>query len=402
MKHIRIAALCFLLCMALSPGALAAQEYVPDSFRAENINGVQRIVKTYTLPPDVDPGNLEEPPFAYDGFYYTWAYTTKEEVPFELTKEVTETQTVDTEKNDLEKILEALPSRIDYDDGEYSGFLSLDHTSLVTEVSSYTTKYTTVTDTKTFPGLASNDMSYIPMSSTKNGMVLPLTNVDWQVTATALVGDDLVPSQYQAVATYSASGAYQAAVGYVTTAEYKGTVTSSGIESIVYTAVFTGEPVTPIETVAPSPEPTVEPEPAEELVRITPAPTEVPERSGDTFSVWSLLPAIPFVLFIAAILVPILRQKNILVYVPGDNPKEYRLIAKFRGSARTPYIDISGVSPRPEGNVAIEIKQPLAKKLLGRNFTVHCGERAYTYRVRRDQPSDWHEYNVETLEEVRI
>ena len=195
MKHIRIPMLCLVLSLLLAFSVSAAADYVPDSFHAENINGVQRVVKIYTLPPDVDPGNLWEPSFAYDGFYYTWAYTTKEETSFELTKDVTDTMTVDTEKNDLEMILEALPNRIDYDDGEYTGYLSLDHTSLDTEVSSYTTKYTTVIDTKTFPGLASNDMSYIPTSSTKNGMVLPLTNVDWQVTATALVGDDLVPSR---------------------------------------------------------------------------------------------------------------------------------------------------------------------------------------------------------------
>ena len=395
MKRFRIAVLCLLLCLAWASGAVAASDYVPDSFRAENVNGIQRVVKTYTLPPDAEPGNLWEPSFAYDGFYYTWAYTTKEEQGFELTKEVTETMTVDTEKDDLELILAELPNRIDYDDGEYTGPLALDHTSLVTEVSSYTTKYTTVSDTKVFPGLVSNDMSNIPRSSTKNGMVLPLTNVDWQVTATALVGDDLMPSQYQAVATYSSSGSYQAAVGYVTTAEYKGTVKYAGIENIIYTVVFTGEEIKPIETAAPSPEPAPEPAPT-----LSPAPAKTAERAP--VGIWSILAIIPMLLFVGGIIFVILRQKNILVYVPGDNPKEYRVVAKYRGSVHAPYIDISGVTPRPTGNVAIEIKQPLAKKLLGRDFTVHCGERDYTYKVRRDNPSDWQEFNLETLEEVQL
>ena len=52
--------------------------------------------------------------------------------------------------------------------------------------------------------------------------------------------------------------------------------------------------------------------------------------------------------------------------------------------------------------MAIEIKQPLARKLIGRDFTVRCGSRSYTYKVRRDQPSDWHEYNIETLDEARF
>ena len=38
-------------------------------------------------------------------------------------------------------------------------------------------------------------------------------NVEWQVTGTDLVGEALMPSQYQAVATYSAKASYQAATG---------------------------------------------------------------------------------------------------------------------------------------------------------------------------------------------
>lgn len=387
MKHIRIPALCLVLCLALALGVFAASDYVPDSFHAENVNGVQRVVKTYTLPPDADPEKLWEEPFTYDGFRYTWAYTTREETPFQLTKEVAEAQTVDTAKNDLNLILEALPNRIEYDDGEYSGVLFLDHTSLVTEVSSYETRYTTVTDTKTIPGLSSNDMSYVPASSTKNGTVLPLTNVDWQVTGTALVGDDLVPSQYQAVATYSTSGAYQAAAGYVTTAEYKGTVTASGIESVAYTVVFTGEAVTP----SPAEDPAGQQE-----------TTKLPGRAGGMNPLSILAVGLGLLLITAAIVVMYLFKKNIFVYVPGDTSHEYRVIAKFRGSPRSHEIDISGVTPRPEGNVAIEIKQPLAKKLLGADFTVRCGEHIYTYKVRRDRPSDWHEFNIQTQEEVHF
>ena len=398
MKHLRIPLLCLLLCFALVSSAFA-MDYVPDSFQAENINGIQRIVKNYTLPPDVNPGNLWEPSFAYDGYYYTWAYTTKEENAYELTKEVTETQTVETEKKDLEEILELLPNRIEYDDGEYKGWLALDHSSLVTEVSSYVMKYTSVTETKTFPGLISNDMSCIPSSTVKNGLVLPLTNVDWQVTATALVGEDLVPSMYQAVATYSAMGNYNAPVGYVTTASYMGTVTDAGIENIVYTVVFTGEPIQPIETEPPSPPPE-EVQPTEVPVE-TALPVERTQRSEDGFNIWSILGAVPLLLFVAVLIILILRQKNVLVYVPGDKPKEYRLVGKYRASARIPRIDIGNINPRPDGIVAVEIKQSLAKKLLGRDFTVRCGNREYTYRVRRDQPSDWHEYNIETLEEVQ-
>ena len=44
-------------------------------------------------------------------------------------------------------------------------------------------------------------MSYVPATTIKNGRTLSLANVEWQVTGTDLVGEALMPSQYQAVAT---------------------------------------------------------------------------------------------------------------------------------------------------------------------------------------------------------
>ena len=106
MKHIRQLALSVLLVLSLMTSAMAAE--VPVSLVAENLNGQQRIVKTYELPPGTDPETLKEPSFEYDGFLYTWAYTTKDEHTFLETKEMTEKVTVETEKNDLNLILEKL------------------------------------------------------------------------------------------------------------------------------------------------------------------------------------------------------------------------------------------------------------------------------------------------------
>lgn len=72
MKNLSKLALCLLLAMSLTVSAFAAQ--VPDSLVAENLNGQQRLVKTYTLSPEVDPDELKEEDFSYDGYLYTWAY----------------------------------------------------------------------------------------------------------------------------------------------------------------------------------------------------------------------------------------------------------------------------------------------------------------------------------------
>ena len=246
MKNLSKLALCLLLAMSLTVSAFAAQ--IPDSLVVENLNGQQRLVKTYTLSPEVDPDELKEEDFSYDGYLYTWAYTTKVEHPYLESKTVTETVTVNTAKNDLAQILAELSPSMPYEKDGFSGELALDHTTLSTEASGYTTKYSKTTETKVIGNLDRNDMSYVPATTVKNGKTLTLANVEWQVTGTALVGEALVPAQYQAVATYSASSSCQAATGYVTTAEYHGTVTSEGVDSITYTVVYTGSEIVPVKT----------------------------------------------------------------------------------------------------------------------------------------------------------
>ena len=61
---------------------------------------------------------------------------------------MTETVTVETSSDDLTDILAALAPSIPYDDGEYVGELDLDHTTLTTVASGYTTKHGTVSATK--------------------------------------------------------------------------------------------------------------------------------------------------------------------------------------------------------------------------------------------------------------
>ena len=80
-----------------------------------------------------------------------------------------------------------------------------------------------IQEVKEIDNLDSNDMAYVPDTVTKDGTTLPLTGVDWQVQGTSLVDDVLVPTSFKAVATYSGTGYYTAATGYVTTAEYTGT-----------------------------------------------------------------------------------------------------------------------------------------------------------------------------------
>ena len=371
LKYIKHLALCLGLSLTLCATAFASP--VPDNLVVENLNGQQRMVKTYVLPPETDPETLKEPSFEYDGFSYAWAYTTKEEHTFLETKPITETVTVETSKKDLNVVLEQLAPTIPYDDGEYTGELALDHTTLSTVAAGYANKSGRVTATKTIGPLDRNDMSYIPATTVKNGMTLNLANVEWQVIGTDVVGDVMAPCSYQAIATYSASTSYRVATGYVTTAEYKGEAVSQGVDSITYTVVYVGTEIVP-----------EEPEPV--------------QPDGPAFVlpiglIGGVLLAIALAALAGGGVFLFLRRKNVYIYVPGDKPRDYKLIAKFRVEASQPEVDIRNTEPYPEGVVAVEIRRPLAKQLVGQPFTVRHRAADYTYTVLRDRPADWHEFD---------
>lgn len=230
--------LCVLLTLSMSVSAFALE--VPTDMVVQNLNGSQQAIKTFTIPANQDPQSLIEEPFELEGYLYTFADIVKEENIVDESKSHTETITLETDTDDLAKILDQLKPTIEYDDGVFCGTLALDHTSIHTEASGYATKSYTVSETKTIGQLDRNDMSYVPPTTVKNGRTLSLANVEWQVTGTDLVGETLMPSSYQAVATYSARASYQAATGYVTTAEYTGDVTHEGVESVTYVLTYLG------------------------------------------------------------------------------------------------------------------------------------------------------------------
>lgn len=242
------------IAAALSIGASAA--FIPDSEVCENRDGRQLIIKEFSLPPADNPEQLIEEPFEREGFAYAYSSIVKEEKPFESRMERSETLTVETESDDLSEILAVLDRTIDYNDGAYSGTLRLDHTTLRTEATGYSTKSYTVSDFKTYEGLERNDPGFIPRTTVKNGVTLTLQNIEWAVQGTAVSGDDITVTKYSATASYSARSSYKAADSYVTTAVYTGEVVSSGIASTVYTVTYIGEPI---------PEPEEEPKPEIEL-----------------------------------------------------------------------------------------------------------------------------------------
>lgn len=232
-----------ILILSLSVNAMAME--VPTDTIVQNLNGSQMCVKTFTVSADTAPQSLMEEPFDYEGYTYTFATMTKRENPVEDSKSHAETITVETAKKDLSTVLAALAPTLEYQNGGYQGTLNLDHTTIRTEAAGYARQSYTVSSTKEIANFASNDLSYVPATTVKDGVTLNLAGVDWQVQGTALVDDVLVPAQYKAVATYSAKASYSAATGYITTAEYTSTVSRTGVESVTYTLTYLGNEMVP-------------------------------------------------------------------------------------------------------------------------------------------------------------
>ena len=203
----------------------------------------------------------------------------------------------------------------------------------------------------------------------KNGRTLSLSNVTWSVESTALVGDELVPATYSAVATYSGSASSTVATGYITTAEYKGTVVSSGISSILYTVTYLGTKIEPTKA-----EPTFK------------GAVLVISIIGGT----ALLAAL---LFLGLTL-----RKNTTVYKATGKGNEYEKCGQLHLKAKNPELRIDRLKDIPEGVIAIEVDQAVAKKLFGQTIAIRCYDNTVEHTVGEVNGSYWFKVDIGSQE----
>ena len=357
-------ALALSLCMSLGVSASAAS-YVADDINYQNLNGQQQAIMVYTLLPDQQPEDLIEQDFEYDGYLYAYSGMTKQEQTFNEEKLHTETITVNTGSKDLKDILAELKPTIEFDDGTAQGILALDLETIKTEAAGFKTSSYTVTATKNFTGLASNDSSLIDPTAVKNGRTLSLSNITWSVESTALVGDALVPATYSAVATYSGTASSTVATGYITTAEYTGKVTASGISSIKYTVTYIGTPI---------------------LVEEPDTEISAPMAIGGLIVIAVLCGGVLFL---------ILRfRKNTTVYKSTGEDNEYDKCGKLSLKVRNPELRIDHLKDVPSGVIAIEVDEGVAKKLFGKKISVRYYDRIMTHTVGTVNGPYWFKMDV--------
>ena len=144
-------------------------------------------------------------------------------------KEHIEVVTVESSTDNMTEIIQQLEPALEVttEDG-YSGVLAPDYPGIKVEAAGYKTSSRTVTAARSYPNLSDADASLIPKTISDGGRTLTLADVQWQEAG----------GYYNASATYSGTATGKYATGYNVTVEYKGEVTRTRSDSVIYTAVF--------------------------------------------------------------------------------------------------------------------------------------------------------------------
>ena len=124
----------------------------------------------YDLGPEDDPGGIPRSDFDQDGYHYTLIDLLKQELPANESRQHTETVSVNSKSKDMGAVLALLPQTKEFitEDG-LSGVLTLKLDTVKVEVAGYGSSTKTVTATRTYPGLASQDTQYIPKTIQDGG-----------------------------------------------------------------------------------------------------------------------------------------------------------------------------------------------------------------------------------------
>lgn len=234
----------FLIALSCSGTAYAAGVY-PASVETVRDGKRVEIHKVYELKKGESPGLIPSDGFEQDGYWFTCRDILKSEIPSYETKEMTEPVTLESPSNKLEDILPLIPAEKDVqtEDG-FSGRLALDISSVKIESKGTGTSSYQKSVTRRYPNLAGADLQYIPKTTVEGGSTLQFSSVEWQSDNTANVDDYALTDRYTAIVTYSGTGTRSYNKGYLVTAEYKGTVSRTSMETTQYTAIFSSaEPI---------------------------------------------------------------------------------------------------------------------------------------------------------------
>lgn len=209
----------------------------PFEIKYDNHNGSPIVIKSFRVPAKFDPDTLVEEDFEDTGYTYSKKDILKNE-PTTKTEQklVAQSVTFSTEDNKEATIMAALNPVIDYAEGGFSGQLELDTNSIQTVPAGQASYSYPIQKTVEYNSLDRNDYAYLDKSV--DG--LTLQGADWTTMGGSQRGDEIVPSSYNAKATYTGTGYGTKVTGYTNTATYKGQATRTLDGDSVYSVIYQG------------------------------------------------------------------------------------------------------------------------------------------------------------------
>ena len=182
------------------------ESYVPMDIQIGTEDDFKLLKKVFVVDEDVSPSVLIEPNLTRLGCSYEYLETLKEELPGESeTKTVQKNVVIESDTKDLTVLAAAQEPTLPYDENGFAGELVLDEAGITVQDGEKQSYSYTVTDTKTYAGLAAQDPYLVPKEVSKNGITLTLSDIQWVPAGVQADGSGL-PASYTAIVSYAGRG----------------------------------------------------------------------------------------------------------------------------------------------------------------------------------------------------
>ena len=161
-KFAFLSTILFLALSLLVPTVLATEQY--EMLPVDVIQYPERleVYKIYEMATSVDPAKIPREDFERSSIQYTCTDILREVVIGNDVLAHTETETIESTKNDIESVLSLLqPSKDVLTEDGFHGTLHLDASSIKSEISGYGSRTSIATITRNYPNLSDADSSGI-------------------------------------------------------------------------------------------------------------------------------------------------------------------------------------------------------------------------------------------------
>lgn len=155
-----------------------------------------------------------------------------------LTKEQEIIDTIETNTNNLEKVISMFNETKDYEEDGYTGTLTRDNSSLKISVNnSYQEEYKVYLQ-KAYNNVPSNELNDIPKTIKENGTTYYLINPVWDIAETESVSENEVPVKYNGTMYYEGIKTRTIITSYLATIKYTGTLEKEVPDTTTFTVTY--------------------------------------------------------------------------------------------------------------------------------------------------------------------